>query len=307
MNGLVKEHNVHSVTDDLVVNAIEKHLAIIRFDVNRRVAYVNELFASSMGYHSRDMQGMHHKKFCFPSFANSPEYEAFWANLFAGNSYQGKIERIDAHGNRLWLEATYMPVFSDDGSEVIGVSKVATNITGRQNQIVKMADHLKDMSQQLNSRSEVGMVRSKELLSTIERISHESRENANNLENLQNQANFITGIVKTIRDIASQTNLLALNAAIEAARAGEHGRGFDVVAKEVRKLSEKVAHSITEVKENIDSIVNEVGKVTGSIARISESVEESQKQIDIAMQEFDAISNAAGDLDIQAQEFVTKI
>jgi PAS domain S-box-containing protein len=307
MNRILKEKDQQSVSDDLVVKAIEKHLAIIRFDVNRRVAYVNDLFANSMGYTVDEMQGMHHKKFCFPSFANSREYDEFWNRLFAGKSYQGKIERVDARGNRLWLEATYMPVFSEDGRKVVGVSKVATNITERQNQIVKMADHLREMSEQLNNRSEVGMVRSKELLSTIDRISHESKENANNLENLQNQANFITGIVKTIREIAAQTNLLALNAAIEAARAGEHGRGFDVVAKEVRKLSVKVEQSITEVKDNIDGIVKEVGKVTDSIERISQSVNDSQKQIDVAIQEFEAISTSAGGLDKQAQEFVSMV
>ena len=31
------------VTDDLVVQAIERNIAIIRFDMDRRVAYVNEL------------------------------------------------------------------------------------------------------------------------------------------------------------------------------------------------------------------------------------------------------------------------
>ncbi|TYR73512.1 PAS domain S-box protein [Rossellomorea vietnamensis] len=307
MNTLMTKKSSDLVTDELVVKAIEQHLAIIRFDVNRRVAYVNELFASSMGYKAADMQGMLHKKFCFPSFANSPEYEEFWRNLLAGNSYQGKIERVDAQGNKLWLEATYMPVYSEDGKSVVGVSKVATNITKRQTEILNMVDHLSEMSEQLNNRSEIGIKRSKELLSTIERISYESKENKQNLENLQNQANFITGIVKTIREIAAQTNLLALNAAIEAARAGEHGRGFDVVAKEVRKLSEKVAMSITEVKDNIDGIVKEVGKVSDSIERISQSVDESQKQIDIAMQEFDAISSSAEGLDKKAQEFTTII
>ncbi|MGM0847067.1 MAG: methyl-accepting chemotaxis protein [Bacillota bacterium] len=291
----------------MVVKSIEQNLAIIRFDINRRVAYVNDLFANSMGYAASEMQGMLHKKFCFSAFANSPDYEAFWSNLLAGNSYQGKIERVDAHGNKLWLEATYMPVFSEDGTRVVGVSKVATNITKRQTEILNMADSLSEMSEQLHNRSEMGIERSKELLSTIERISSESKENKQNLENLQNQANFITGIVKTIREIASQTNLLALNAAIEAARAGEHGRGFDVVAKEVRKLSEKVELSITEVKENIDGIVKEVGKVSDSIERISESVDESQKQIDIAMQDFDAISISAGGLDKKAQEFTSII
>lgn len=33
----------NQVTDELVVKAIEKNLAIIRFDLNRKVAYVNNL------------------------------------------------------------------------------------------------------------------------------------------------------------------------------------------------------------------------------------------------------------------------
>ena len=83
---------------------------------------------------------------------------------------------------------------------------------------------------------------------TIKRIAKDSQENVENLVRLHDQTDSITGIVKTIRQIASQTNLLALNAAIEAARAGEFGRGFDVVAKEVRKLSVQVNTSISESK-----------------------------------------------------------
>ncbi|MGG2095947.1 hypothetical protein AB1283_25740 [Bacillus sp. S13(2024)] len=35
--------------DRLVMKAMERNLAIIRFNVNRRVAYVNDLFARTMG------------------------------------------------------------------------------------------------------------------------------------------------------------------------------------------------------------------------------------------------------------------
>lgn len=300
----VVQKNDTQVTDELVVQAIERNIAIIRFDMNRKVAYVNELFAKTMGYTVEKMMGKDHKEFCFPNYVKSPEYERFWRNLAAGKSYQDKVERMDARGNSIWLEATYMPVFDNHSRRVIGVSKIATNITERQNTIVNVADQLKQMSTKLYSRSEAGIKNSENLLATIQQVSKESSENVKNLDQLQNQADSIKGIVKTIQGIASQTNLLALNAAIEAARAGEYGRGFDVVAKEVRKLSVRVEQSISEVKENVEGIVREVGQVTESITRISEEIEKTNGQITVTTSDFAEIASAAEALDERSKQFI---
>ncbi|WP_155594113.1 methyl-accepting chemotaxis protein [Lysinibacillus cavernae] len=292
------------VNDDLVVQAIERNIAIIRFDMDRSVAYVNELFAQTLGYTVQEMLGKNHRELCLPDFANSIEYGKFWRNLTAGNSYQDKIERIDANGNIVWLEATYMPVFANNTRKVIGVSKIATNITERQNEIVTVADKLKDMSKALYQRSEAGIQNSQDLLETIKAVSQESNENVSNLAQLQKQADSIKGIVKTIQEIASQTNLLALNAAIEAARAGEFGRGFDVVAKEVRKLSIRVEQSISEVKDNIEGIEREISQVTDNITRIAEKVEKTNEQITITTNDFNEIASAAEALDEQSKQFI---
>lgn len=293
---------IEQVSDAIVVKALEENLAIIRFDVDRHVVYVNDNFASAMGYTKEQMVGMNHRKFCTPEFTDSPDYERFWRSLMSGKSFEDKIERMTASGRRIWLQATYMPVFGHN-RQVLGVSKVASNITERIETLSTVMTELQQMSDGLNIRAEAGIQRSQLMLQSIEHIAQVSRENMETLASLQRQADSIRGIVQTIDEIASQTSLLALNAAIEAAHAGEHGRGFDIVAKEVRKLANRAGDSIVEVRRNIEGITKEVENIANGTSRAQDSVSKSQEQIQFAIDEFADISAASGELDAQAKEF----
>ena len=54
---MMKE-TVEKAANDLVVSALEKNVAMIRFDLNRRVIDVNRNFAEAMGYDPQRMIGM---------------------------------------------------------------------------------------------------------------------------------------------------------------------------------------------------------------------------------------------------------
>ncbi|GGG68923.1 methyl-accepting chemotaxis protein [Paenibacillus radicis (ex Gao et al. 2016)] len=294
----------NAAINEFVLRAMEKNVALIRFDLQRRVTYVNDMFASTMGYTAEEMYGMLHQQFCFPEFVNSPDYEQFWQSILEGRSFQDKIERKDAKGNVVWLEATYMPIYDELNQNIIAVTKIATNITNRQNHITAVVDELKEMSAHLNQRAEVGIERSQQLLASISLIAEVSAHNTATLADLQKQAQAIQGIVQTIRDIASQTQLLALNAAIEAAHAGEYGRGFDVVAKEVKKLSVMVTNSITEIRDSIQGITKEIGNISKGTKEIQDHVRQSQKQTEVAMDDFASVMSSAKQLDSKAEHVI---
>nr|WP_106785037.1 methyl-accepting chemotaxis protein [Lysinibacillus timonensis] len=244
---------------------------MIAFNMQKEVIWVNENFAHALGYEVDEMKHLTHKQFCTEEFRDSKEYHELWNNLQQGIKFQEKIQRVGKRGQLLWFEATYIPIL-DERNKVNAVIKIATDITERENQEIKIVSELNDMSVDLGN---VIVTNSKENIQTLQTLSENAKE--------------ISEISKAIRYIASQTNLLALNAAIEAARAGEHGRGFAVVADEVRRLAKNVDESITNVDSTINNITNEIAKVSQITGNLQKVVEETQLKISKSMEEFNAM------------------
>ena len=110
-----------------------------------------------------------------------------------------------------------------------------------------------------------------------EQIAQSVLQSVEQVEALSEASRRIGNIVSQIEDIAGQTNLLALNATIEAARAGEAGRGFAVVASEVKTLSTQTAQATVDIKDRIQSLVNEMNGIVTSMHSAKTEVENGQQ------------------------------
>ncbi|CAN5693890.1 methyl-accepting chemotaxis protein [soil metagenome] len=99
------------------------------------------------------------------------------------------------------------------------------------------------------------------LISVMAKLLTGKDEMADSVHDLSGATAELQALASSISHIAAQTNLLAINAAIEAARAGDTGRGFAVIAKEIRSLSNDSARIGKQVTEGIAQ-VSSIMKVT---------------------------------------------
>ncbi len=251
-----------------VLYALDFNLAMIEFDTDGNILWVNEHFASAVGYSIKELQKMHHKELCADEFRTSIKYNELWRNLIKGTKFQEKIQRIGKRKNKIWLEATYIPIVNTE-DKVTAILKIATDITERENRTIETVSKLQDMSVELGDI-----------------VVANSKVNMEALQSLIEQTALISDISQTIKYIASQTNLLALNAAIEAARAGDHGRGFAVVADEVRRLAVNSDEAIIKVNENVKNISEGVIKVSEVTENSQKMVKETQSKVSKVMDSF---------------------
>ncbi|OOE87181.1 hypothetical protein BZG73_03030 [Salinivibrio siamensis] len=267
---------------EAILAAINRSLAVIEFEPDGTIIRANDNFLTAVGYQDHEIKGQHHRLFCDQDFYD--ENPDFWENLARGQFTSGQYLLRDKHGNEVWLEATYNPVFDVEGN-VRQVIKFATAITDtvKRNQAVNQAAELAQASsEQTLSDSEKGSALLQEAVTLSQSVTDQAGEAANQVNQLSEHAQSIENIVTTIKQIAEQTNLLALNAAIEAARAGEQGRGFAVVADEVRGLSQRTSQSTTEIADVVDENLQLIKGVSDAMAKVTEQSTLGQEKVTAA-------------------------
>lgn len=136
------------------LEALSRSQAIIEFLPDGTVITANANFLSTMGYRLEDIAGKHHSTFCEAEYAHSSGYVAFWDRLKIGEFTSGEVLRIARGGRKVYIQATYNPIFGLDG-KVAKVVKFATDVTERVENVLELAGGLRAMAAG-NLSSEIG-------------------------------------------------------------------------------------------------------------------------------------------------------
>lgn len=110
------------------VEAIGRSQAVIEFDLDGTIITANDNFLSTVGYQLSEVQGKHHSMFVDRATAESDTYKQFWKTLARGEYQAKQFKRFGRGGKEIWIQASYNPIFDEDGKPY-KVVKYASDIT----------------------------------------------------------------------------------------------------------------------------------------------------------------------------------
>ncbi len=131
------EASNQSSEDKRILEAFSKSQAMITFDPSGNILNANDNFLQAMGYSLEEVVGKHHNIFMPPGKADSEDYKVFWQNLKSGKFNAGQFKRVNKAGDDVWIQASYNPIFDDQGN-VTKVVKYASDVT---RQVKKLSDY----------------------------------------------------------------------------------------------------------------------------------------------------------------------
>ena len=229
------------------------------------------------------------------------------------NALVGQVQRsgiqLTASSTELAATARQQQTAMDQQGEATHrVSRAAAEISSVATQLEATMQQVAERSQETAGFASKGQTDLARMEDAMHHMEAASRSISGRLETINEKAENITNVVITITKVADQTNLLSLNAAIEAEKAGEYGRGFNVVAREIRRLADQTAVATLDIEQMVEGMqsavsagvmemdkfiaevkqsVEDVGKISGQLARII-------KQVQALSPSFDDVNVAMG-------------
>ncbi|CAM3402933.1 MULTISPECIES: methyl-accepting chemotaxis protein [Saccharibacillus] len=167
--------------------------------------------------------------------------------------------------------------------------------------VAEMTGDVSEQAKKTTLQSQVGADSIRQSISQMQEIREKVSRSSASIAELDTMSSQIAAIIAFIRDVASQTQLLALNAAIEAAHAGERGRGFEVVATEVRKLSEETGGAVQQIEQVVSDIRQRISRSSSDMVLISQDVENGMSRMKDNEAQFRDILEATERSELQIQ------
>jgi predicted transcriptional regulator len=173
--------------------------------------------------------------------------------LTAIGSGQSVIVSVPKEAYGVPFKASSVPI-KDEKGNIIGGIALGLSLKNQET-LIEAAHSFAGTCEEVSASMEEMAASAQELAAKMEVLYSLQKEMSKGVERTEQVLNFI-------KKIAINSNLLGLNASIEAAKVGNEGRGFQVVAKEIRKMAENSTTSVEEIKQMIEAVKQNVSRIS---------------------------------------------
>lgn len=283
-NSELIQYSLRQIVDEKVPFAV--------FNTERELIHANPIFAETLGYTVEEILHHKHADFCFSTYTEHPQYEVFWNTLLSGEKFQEQILRKTKTGERVFFEATYVPVKDADGN-VVSVVKIAFDTTDRAIGLGGILKKIKSFTEDVDYIANRGVERVNQTITSVNEMEEFTTKNKQTSTTLLRETEQANDIITVIQDVAHQTRMLAVNSAIEAARLNEHGGSFNVISQEIRKLSNQVREEAVNIQERISKIEEQVKLLAEESNQINAMTGNSSEMLNINLASYEELKDGA--------------
>ncbi len=255
------------------IAAISKAQATIEFTIDGEIVDANENFLAATGYTIEEIKGRHHSIFVDPEYVKSADYRAFWQKLGRGEYDEGEYERFGRDNKRIWLQASYNPIFDPDG-KLTKVIKYATDVTPRKQAMAVLDQGLKRLAEgDLNSRIDTP------LSGEFEDVRAAFNETVDRLREIVGQLRDTSGGLKmATSEILVGANDLSERTTKQAATIEETSATMEQLAATVADNA-KTAESASQKSNTVSKVAQEGGEVMVNANKAMERITQSAAKI----------------------------
>ncbi len=264
--------------------AISRSQGVIEFTTQGEIVSANANFLKAINYSMDEIKGRPHSILVEPSYAQSPEYKAFWDALRRGEVQAAEFTRYAKNGKAIVINASYNPILDAKGN-VTKVVKFATDVTERVEAVSAIGDALTKLSngdlsfsldqpfapdfESLRSTMNVALSQMRNTLGAVARstaqIDTGTREISQSAEDLSRRTEQQAA---SLEETAAALDQITVNVTNAAKRAEEARRSASTASQNAERSGNVVADAVGAMSR-IEASSNQISNIIGVIDEIA--------------------------------------
>jgi len=277
----ITEQKVRNADFEGQLTAINRGQAVIEFKLDGTILSANENFCRAVGYAQAEVLGRHHRMFVDTSYANSADYQDFWARLNRGEFMAARYKRIGKGGREVWIQATYNPIMDLNGKPW-KIVKYATDVTA-EGQAALVLEHAVEQMQAAVTAARAGDLTRRITTSGTSGAIFDLCTGVNTL---------LDSMVAMVRSVADSSTTITTAASEISSGNADLSRRTEQAASSLQETAASMEELTATVRQNAEhaaeasrlatvalKVATDGGEVVGQVVRTMGEINESSRKI----------------------------